>query len=401
MLYVHNQGNGPLPLRFLGRDQENVLTYDIQPDHIVLDAGERITVQGQVNTKQRDFVGKSQQITYDIISQSLSPSAFIAPVSGQVEIKPLLSNWKIPLGIGTVLMLAVLVLVGLFFSQINATGDQSTNAMPQITRFVANDSETPITVEVNEPILVQWQTQDANVVYINARHTNGDTVRYTVAAQAPNGHILYLPNTGRYRLALQAANNENQTDSNEIEVVVLPQLSLRVYTVSPATTQTSAVLYRNVNGQRIVIEWRANHGQDVAVTPLQLSIGDQLYPISGPTGQLTVEPNGLQNRPEGVQVALGTATETLYTATLPVIYPECISLRNTTLYDEPAIESLVVPLTADTTFQIDGQNATGWVRVILPLTQIDFGYWGWIAPDLRTDIRCTIDYAELGQIVSE
>lgn len=401
MLYVHNQGNGPLPLRFMGRDAEDALNYDLDPPQVVLEAGQRITVHGHVIAKHQPLVGKSHTLTYDIISQSLSPSAFVAPVSGQVEIAPLLSNWRIPVGVSAVLAVAVVLLVGLLFSQTSANGDDTNATMPQIRSFVVNSSAAPITVEVNEPILVQWQTQDATVVYLTSEQDDGPLFQYALAAQAPNGHVLYLSTAGDYRLTLDAVNGDLHTSSTTIAIEVIPQLSLQVYSVSSATTQTSSILHRNVNGQRIIVEWQANWGDTLSTPALHIRVDDRIFPIEDATGQLVVEPNGLQNRPEGISVALNTDTEILQTTTLPVLYPECLSQNGTVIYDGPDVNSPVVPLPSNTTFQVDGQNADGWIRVILPISQMDFGYWGWIAPDATATIDCAIDYAELGPIVNE
>ncbi|PJF43964.1 MAG: hypothetical protein CUN55_06445 [Phototrophicales bacterium] len=398
-LYIHNQGNGPLPLRFLGRDAENLLNYVIEPSQIVLEAGQRLTVQGQVSAKQRPLLGKPQRINYDILTQSLSPSAFIAPVSGQIEIAPALSNWKLPIGIGVVLFLALLVLLGVLSSQMTSDSDSAEAQQPQISRFALNGNQSDnLVVSVNDPILVQWQTQNAAFIRLNAQSENGDTVLYTLAAQVPHSHVLQFSDVGRYAVWLEAQNEEKQEFSPMLNVEVLPLIQLKVYSVSTSTTQASAVLYRGVNGQYIIVEWKANWGNKTVPSPLDIIIGDQVFPITDMEGQLSLAANGLQNQLGGVEVSLEANSQILHTVILPTAYPECISQNDILLYDAPDPNSSAIPIMANTPFQIDGQNNERWIRVISPTQQTTIGYWGWLSPESLIDIICPIDYVELEQI---
>lgn len=397
-LYVHNQGNGPLPLRFLGRDRDNALDYDISPSQVVLDAGQRITVNGQISAKKQPVIGQSELITYDIITQSLSASAFVAPVSGQVEIVPRVARWRLPLGValgvGAIIILFAALLV---LTSGGNNGNDTEAPQPQISRFVVNGSAANTTIEVNEPILVQWQADDAQVIYLNAENDAGDGVAYTLASEAPDGHVLYLPAVGDYQISILATNDDNAVTSPTVIVRVVPQLRISTHTVSQATTEIAPVLYRNVGGQQITIEWHTDWGKGVPLpNDLQVFVDNtQQFQVTTAHGQQTIDANGFEDRADGVLIELRDSGNILQSIWLPTLYAECATQRDITLYDWESNTSPMMSIAANMTLRADARNNMGWVRVILPVAQSELGYWGWVSPDAVADLDCPINLAEL------
>jgi len=81
-IYTQNQGNGTLPLAFIGADPQKRFEFDIQPATVTLTAGEKRTIHGSVHSRQKKLFSGRGEYRFDIIAQARDASGFQVPISG-------------------------------------------------------------------------------------------------------------------------------------------------------------------------------------------------------------------------------------------------------------------------------------------------------------------------------
>ena len=271
-LYIHNQGNAPLPLRFTGEDKENRLQYHFQPDSITLDAGERSVVSGTVKAN-RPIVGGPSTYEFALLTHALTPSGFVAPISGRLHVQPMIGAWRA----GAFAIMALLF-VGILISSlfILGDGDETTPQIeaPIVQRFVINGSSAPITVNIDSPLQVEWDVDHAESVVLNIQNNDdrAQTTQYRLAARQDQPQLIYLDNIGSYSVVLEAQNDDLSHRVAAISIDVIP--TLRVNAAARLATESTMrpMVYRNVVAQEIVIDWYANWGSNPL--PLTLRIDD-------------------------------------------------------------------------------------------------------------------------------
>lgn len=215
-MYVHNQGNAQLALRFRGVDPQSALRIKLNPPRVTLAAGERRTVYGSVSPKRGILFGSPQQYTFDVIALAEDPSGFQAPLSGVYLAKPLMPAWSATLAIPLV---AVLV-VGLIILVASLLGKEEEKIVPQITAFSAASEE----VVLGSPITLQWNVSDARRVSIV--YARPDQMPQEVVVEAPatsNTYQLLLQTSGIYTVTL-TAENSGGTQSHLLTVRVRPNV---------------------------------------------------------------------------------------------------------------------------------------------------------------------------------
>ena len=107
-IYVHNQGNAPLPISFEGRNSDVPLTFDFLHPHVTLEAGQRLTTRAKIRPAQPLIVGQTLQQEFIVVARANNAAGFLAPVSGQLSIEPLLTGWRLG-ALAGVIALAVVV----------------------------------------------------------------------------------------------------------------------------------------------------------------------------------------------------------------------------------------------------------------------------------------------------
>ncbi len=114
-LFVQNQGSAPLLIGLSGTDPVRALNFDIRPDNVTLNAGERRTVRGTIRAKRSRWFGPAREYRFDVIARAKDASGFQAPVSGIFVERSNLPFW-VPLAVlGGLLAAVVMVgLLGLF-----------------------------------------------------------------------------------------------------------------------------------------------------------------------------------------------------------------------------------------------------------------------------------------------
>jgi pSer/pThr/pTyr-binding forkhead associated (FHA) protein len=144
-LYTQNQGNGALPLAFVGVDPQGQFEFDIQPASVTLNAGEKRTIHGSVRPKQKKLFSGRGEFRFDIIAQARDASGFQVPISGIYIEKGGVPSWfpYVLLGGGGLILFVVVVLGALILPPILAK--PTATATPSLTPTIA-PTITPVVV---------------------------------------------------------------------------------------------------------------------------------------------------------------------------------------------------------------------------------------------------------------
>ena len=103
-LLVHNQGNAPATYTFSGRDPAGTIRFASPSRQMDVAPGERATLAVQVRAARRPLLGRRQQLPFSL--QMESPAGAAETRAGQLEVKPFLPAWLLPLA-GVLLLLCL------------------------------------------------------------------------------------------------------------------------------------------------------------------------------------------------------------------------------------------------------------------------------------------------------
>lgn len=408
-LYIHNQGNGNLPLRFWGEDRTRRLSYQITPDTITLSPGERTVINGTVKPKRRPFMGQEMVYDYVILTKSLAAAGFLAPVSGQVRVAPVVGRWGTPLLLG--LPAALIALVVLVVALLSGVGDGDTDSTiesgqpPHIETFAINGLRTSVETTLDTPLTIDWESENADRIELVAFDSNTTAVlRLLLANEQPSTHLLYLPRSDTYTVQATAYNNTRTATSNAITVIAQPAQNLTTSVLIGEDETQHTSLYRNVTEQQLVVEWLESGSGDRA-TGLTLTVqstgNPQLYrqlDVSADNRyvlELDATTTVQVLSPVLVQLAGGGIPAT--SRIVPVQYPSCtLATGSLDIYANARTQSTIIAtLESTATFWLDARVVTGWVRIVLPSTAQAAGYYGWVAPRDIAVANCTVSVSQL------
>lgn len=405
-IYIHNQGNSALPLEFWGEDKNRHLIFDISPPHITLNPGERSVISGTVKPKRRRLVGQNELYEYVILSKSLSPAGFLAPVSGKIRLTPRISQWIAPALLSVPLFfLAILLLVLSNNSPEPENTAIDVNA-PVISAFAINGLQSALVTTSDTPLIAAWQVRDTERLDFVATDSFGNTVlQQTLEGRADGRFIFYLPSQGVYNVHISARNADKATQAQPISVTIRPDYAITatVQIGQDETLYTS--LYRNVVGQRLVVEWMLS-SQETSDAGSQLAINStdnpeldhQIVAGTEPSYTTAVSPLNIG----AVELTIGNE-ETMHAyEVLPIQYPTCVTLIAVDVHTASQGSSpVLVQLSASETVMLDGSNEIGdWMRIILPASAQNIGYYGWVPVDALMNANCVVAPTQLGRILN-
>ncbi len=314
-LYVHNQGNAPLPLDLYGTDPSHALRFQLSTPHIELAPGERQTLLGGIRPRRRPVFGSERKREFAVVARSKDPSGFVATVPGVYVERGLLPAW-LPVLIVPFIVLGVLLVAGFVSVVLDRAGD-STVAPPVIAAFDISDRS----VSLGEVVAATWQVTGADSLVLEWGNIAGlDQVQLD-----PNdtSHTLVFDDTGHYDLTLKAG-YRGATVSSTVTVEVRPVVTLAV-AVADGTE-----LVRNVT-QDVQVTWTVGGARriDRAYSVWVKSSDRTDYLLAPPlplVGQQTVvvRPSGDQAEwlvtltAEGRDGILSSITQKV-----PIVYPVC------------------------------------------------------------------------------
>lgn len=386
-LYVHNQGNAPLPLVLRGTDTARRLQFDLPDANLVLGPGERRTINGLARTRQRRWLGNEREVEFSVAAQAQDASHFLAAVPGRTTEKSALPSWT-PFLIIPALLVVALVIAGLalLFSPDDEPPPTPVAPAPSIVSF----STAHPSITLGQIAQVSWQVTAADRVRLTV--TGGGTSREIDVAPSESPYALTFDQTGAYTLTLHASQGDTSATATTA-LQVLPQVALTV------EVSSEGGLVRHVESD-VRLTWqvsgaRAQNGAQA----ISIDSSDQSAPLfpaplpSAGSEVITVTPGGTDAEWLVTLVAQGEeGVMASVTQSLRVVEPSCeLSASRTVVRTGPGelYSAAVPPLEASggntLLLQPTGRTPEGdWLKIILGVG--DDARSGWVA---LADLRCT------------
>jgi pSer/pThr/pTyr-binding forkhead associated (FHA) protein len=383
-LYVHNQGNAPLPLTIQGTDSARTLRFHFPSSTLTLGPGEHQTLVGSVGLRRRKLLGQGQEREFAILARSRDAAGFLASVPGRYAEKALLPAWTPVLVVPVVAVLALL-LGAVILLLVNRGGDENNDVAPVINSFtVANP-----TVTLGDPAQLVWNVSGADSLRLVVEQ--GGTQQPYPLEPGMTTYALPLERSGLFLLALEARSGEATTTS-VATVEVLPSVTLTLELLD------GEELVRFVE-QDVRVTWnvagaRAFDGQ--------FNIWVESPDAEAPLIPSPLEASGYRDLPIAPGAEQGEWLATLYaegqdsvtasvTQKLTVVYPSCeLTAPRTVVRSGPgeAYPALVPPLEGSTegnpSLSPIARDASGnWLQVNIG---VDNPRPGWVR---RADFTCS------------
>lgn len=355
-LHLHNQGSSVLPLTIAGRDLADKLRFNILVPQVSLAPGQRMTVQGEVRSKNAALFGKAHLYPFDVVVRSSDAAHFLAAARGQFLEKPVLPAWTPLVLVGG---LAVLVVAVLLFGLLLAGRPQP---QPRILSFQVSSTQ----VARGDLVDLSWSAQNVNDLSLAV---DGTPV-LTNAGGESSGVPLNTENlTGNVVLSLIGKNGDNQAVATQTLYVYQP-LGEGFFTVTPTQLVRYVV-------QTLDIGWDIPGAVRTSLSGLEAFSNAPIEPGFGPQANLTGI-SGIPSQP---------FTLTLYaedevghtrqqTLNIEVVNPECAPTSgDITLHAGPdARHQVVGTVPRGVSVVVNAQDGSGrWLRVQLPGGQSGWG----------------------------
>lgn len=317
-VFLHNQGNAPLPLDLSGADRSNALVVELSAEHVALMPGERQTITGSVYGRRRRLFGALSVREFAVIARSRDPSGFTASVPGTYVEHGALPGWLPVLLLPLVVIGALAAVMVALFVLDRAGEEMPAPAQPVISAYTVSANE----IVLGETVTVTWAVSDARSLLLRVTGA-GEEQRIALPTDV-FAFTLAPESSGRYTLTLEARQDEENVASAAAEVSVRPAVTLAVEVVG------GGELVRHV-AQEVQLTWTVSGAQpyeggyliwatspDVAgsllVAPMPLN-GQQRIPVTPDGNQaewlVTLHAQGY----DGVSTSV--------TQKVPIGYPVC------------------------------------------------------------------------------
>lgn len=318
-VFLHNQGNAPLPVDLSGVDRGNALVIELSAAQVALMPGERQTVTGAVYGRRRRLFGASPAHEFAVIARARDPSGFTASVPGTYVEHGALPGW-LPVLLLPLVVIGVLATMGLALLVLDRAGEETpVPVQPVISAFIVSANE----IVVGETVTVTWTAADARSLLLRVTGAGEEEQRIALPTGA-SAHTLVLKSSGRYTVTLEARRGEESVASTAAEISVRPAVTLTIEVVG------GGGLVRHV-AQEVQLTWTVSGAQPYeggyliwATSP---DVADSLLvapmPLSGQQ-RVAVTPNGNQAEWLVTLHAQGyDGVGTSVTQKVPIVYPVC------------------------------------------------------------------------------
>ena len=381
-LYLHNQGNAPLPLVMQGNDPAQTLRIHLSATQLQLGPGERRTLTGTIRSRRQRLFGQPREREFALVARTLDPSGFVASVPGMYHESGLLPSW-VPVLVVPVVVVAALLVFSLVMLVLGGNDDEA-GIQPDVLSFVI---ENPA-ISLGEIAVVNWAVSDAESLELIA-DSGGQQTRYPMEA-GMSSFTLAFDQTGMYTLTLEAHNGQ-QVDTAAVQVEVRPAVVLGLEVLD------GTELVRNVR-QNVRVTWSVTGAREF----------DGAYDIwlesSDLAGVLIAAPLPESGQQDVQVVPQGEQSEWLVTLyakgqddviakvpqKLPIVYPSCeLEAARTVVRSGPgdSYPALVPPLESSPEGNLSlspiARDPTGdWLQVTIG---VDNPRSGWVP---RVDFVC-------------
>ncbi|MBN1681898.1 MAG: FHA domain-containing protein [Anaerolineae bacterium] len=390
-LYIHNQGNAPLPISIQGVSQAQKLRFELPQATFTLGPGERQTLAGTVGPRRPRMLGQEHTYEFALVARSHDAAGFLASVPGTYIERGMLPTWLPVLAI-PVFALIVLMLLG--FSLLLLGGDDTSHdptVEPTITTFAVAEPA----VTLGEPILLSWNVIEAESIEIILSH--GSTEQPLDIEPDDISTSFTLDQTGIFTLTLYAHNGQS-VSSAAATVEVHPSVALSLEVLDPTEPPRTELVRYVTRDVRIRWEvlgateanggyaiWFENSDANVTLPAAPLALEGE-YEAKVTPGE-TVDEWLVTLYSEGQDGVIGSVTQKL-----TIAYPGCeLSAARTLVRSGPGehYPAIVPPLESslegNPSLSPVARNANGdWMQVVIGIG--DNARQGWV---LRDDFTCT------------
>lgn len=352
-LHLHNQGSDTLPLTLICRDLSNSLRFNVTTTQIALGAGQRMVVQGQVETKQRRTYGIEQIYPFDLVVRSGDASGFIVAQRGYALEKPPLPSWA-PFALGGIgLALIALIILGLAVLLQPAP-------VPVINAFTVGSAR----IAQGEALALNWSASNASSILISVNGT-------PIATADPDATSIQIDTstlTGENTIGVIARSGSQEVTASE-RVLVYEPLRAAYFNTDPPLPLVRYVV------QTITFNWSVPNASSTQLVGIETFSTTPIESIYGATGTVSVVGRLNADVTTVMLLAQDENGQTLQEAlTLAAINPQCtvdgeVSLRN----GPTPLNQVVSTLPSSEIVVVDARDQNGgWLRV-----QIAGGAHGW------------------------
>ncbi len=247
-VFLHNQGNAPLPIDLGGADRGNALVVELSAAHVALMPGQRQTVTGAVYSRRRKLFGAPSVREFAVIARSRDPSGFTASVPGTYVERGMLPGW-LPVLLLPLLVIGALAAVMAALFVLDRAGEETpVPVQPAISAYALSAND----IMLGETVTVTWTVSDARSLLLRVTGAAGEQ-RIALPTDV-SAYTLTLESSGRYSVTLEARHDEESAVSAVGEISVRPAVSLAVEVVG------GGELVRHVV-QEVQLTWTVNGAQ--------------------------------------------------------------------------------------------------------------------------------------------
>lgn len=218
-LYLHNQGNAPLPLTIQGTDSEQALNIVLLGAQVPLGPGERRTLAGTITPRRARWFGPERLHEFAIIARAHDASGFLAAIPGKYTETTRFPRW-VPVLVIPLIAVFVLLVIGGGLLLLRG-GDNTPDVAPAIRAFVL-DADT---VALGEQVLATWDISGAQTAVLRVQSVRG---QYDITLDPDDdAHYVTFDQTGVYSLVLEAQSGSARSTATAM-VEVTPMVTLTI-----------------------------------------------------------------------------------------------------------------------------------------------------------------------------
>lgn len=374
-LHLHNQGSANLPLSIDAVDKTGALSFNILAPFVMLNPGQRLSVQGEVKVKRPTLFGAQRQHPFDVTIRANNHAGFVVATRAYFLDKPLLPGWSLALLVAA-LSLFVLAVIGGLALLVTRPAPQ-----PRFAAFAINSTQ----IERGSPLEINWQATDVAELSLSL---NGTPV--LTATNDPQNTSFIVDTSqlsGQIDVLLEGSNGE-RSDSRSVTVNIYQPVVVERFAVTPEQ------IVRYV-AQSLNIDWNVPGAVFTRVTGLE-AFSTRALEIEGPSGSFEGIPVLLQ---EPLTITLQAQDEagniTAQTFVINVVNPECRTAgASAVVRTGPDPGHQVVSTITEDVVVVNAQDLSGqWLRVI----GLTGGLSGWTR---RSELVCN-DNFDAGALLKE
>lgn len=146
---IHNEGSAETEFRVVGRDPAEAITFEQQTGRLRLGPGQREVVDLSLSARKRPLLGGRKMLPFEVIVNTREGQR--QSISGQLDVRPLVPGWLLPL-LGILLLVLCLSAAGLlgFFNSRNTQATQTAQALVSGQSAATQTAEAQVTTAFQE-----------------------------------------------------------------------------------------------------------------------------------------------------------------------------------------------------------------------------------------------------------